>query len=220
MRILLTPNLPRSVRALAHELAPAGCTLEIMAASHPGYADAVASAECLIGLPRNRFDDAFFARAPQLRLVQLMRAGHELIDLAAAARANVQVATVGATTSAIVAEHCLMLMLALGRKLRWQHEAVTGGGWLVAKPWQLPSGDVDSVPRSFDGLGGRTLGILGLGEIGTRRAAGERIRHDGAGARPRRRAGARWHSAGPVGDLLETSDVGSTSGCRTRPPGS
>lgn len=169
MRILLTPNLPRSVRELAHQLLPAGCTLDIMAPSHPDYGDAIARAECLIGLPRNRFDDAFFAKAPQLRLVQLMRAGHELIDLAAAARANVQVATVGATTSAIVAEHCLMLMLALGRKLRWQHDAVTSGGWLVAKPWQLPSGDVDSVPEVvFDGLGGRTLGVLGLGEIGLR----------------------------------------------------
>ena len=169
MRILLVPNLPRSVRGLAHELLPAGCTLEIMAASHPGYGEAVAAAECLMGLPRTKFDEAFFASAPRLKLVQLMRAGHELVDLAAAAKAGVTVATVGNTTSSIVAEHCLMMMLALTHKLRWQHEAVVSGGWLVAKPWQLPSGDVDSVPEiRFDGLAGRTLGILGLGEIGSR----------------------------------------------------
>jgi len=169
MRIPLTPNLPRSVRALAEGMVPAGCTLTIRAPSHPDYEADLAQADCLVGLPRARMDAAFFARAPRLVLIQLMRAGHELIDLAAAARAGVRVATVGETTSAIVAEHCLMLMLAMCRRLRWQHEAVVTGGWRVAKPWQLPSGDVDSVPgMQFDGLAGRTLGRLGLGAIGLR----------------------------------------------------
>ncbi len=172
MRILLTPKLPQTVRGLAHELLPAGCSLEIMAAADPGYADAVAAAECIMGLPRARFDEAFLARAPKLRLIQLMRAGHELVDLAATERAGIQVATVGNATSAIVAEHCLMLMLALVRRLRWQHDAVVNGQWLVAKPWQLRSGDVDSVPEiAFHGLAGRTLGIVRLGEIGSRVAA-------------------------------------------------
>ncbi len=169
MRILLTPNLPRSVRRLAEELAPPGCSLDIMAASHPGYGDALAAADCLMGLPRARLDQAFLARAPRLALVQLLRTGHELVDLEAAERAGIQVATVGDTTSGTVAEHCLMLMLALCRRLRWQHDAVVGGGWLAVKPWQLPDGDVDRVPEvHFDGLAGRTLGILGLGQIGTR----------------------------------------------------
>jgi phosphoglycerate dehydrogenase-like enzyme len=169
MRILLTPNLPRSVRSLAEELLPPACSLEIMAASNSGYNDAVAAAECIMGLPRARFDEAFLARAPRLALIQLLRAGHELVDLAATERAGIKVATVGDTTSGTVAEHCLMLMLALCRNLRWQHDAVVNGAWLVAKPWQLPSGDVDSVPEvHFDGLAGRTLGLMGVGEIGSR----------------------------------------------------
>src|SRR4051812_41732017 len=117
MRILLTPNLPRSVRTLAEELLPPGCSLDIMAASHPGYDDALAAAECIMGLPRARFDHALLARAPRLVLIQLLRSGHELVDLAATERAGIQVATVGDTTSGAVAEHCLMLMLALCRKL-------------------------------------------------------------------------------------------------------
>jgi glycerate dehydrogenase len=169
MRVLLIPNLPQRIRALANELAPAWCQLEIMAVSHPGYDQAVAAAECIMGLPRMRFDADFLARAPRLALIQLMRTGHELIDLAATERAGIQVATVGNVIAGTVAEHCLMLMMALGRKLRWQHDAVVNGGWLVAKPWQLPSGDVDSVPEvELDGLAGRTLGIVGLGHIGTR----------------------------------------------------
>ncbi len=169
MRILLTPNLPRSVRALAEAMVPAGCTLTIRAPSHANYEAELALADCLLGLPRARMDSAFFARAPRLALIQLMRAGHELIDIGAAAQAGVRVATVGETTSAIVAEHCLMMMLAMCRRLRWQHDAVVTGGWRIAKPWQLPSGDVDSVAEmAFDGLAGRTLGLLGLGAIGMR----------------------------------------------------
>ncbi len=169
MRILLTPALPRALRALAQELLPAGCTLDIFAPSDSGFDSALSAAECVLGLPRGRFDEALLARAPRLRLIQLLRAGHERVDLAAAARAGVQVASVGDTTAPAVAEHCLMLMLALCRKLRWQHDSVLSGGWFNAKPWQLPSDEVDSVPEvQLQGLAGRTLGILGLGEVGSR----------------------------------------------------
>jgi phosphoglycerate dehydrogenase-like enzyme len=210
MRILLTPNLPRSVRALADELVPPSCSLDILAASHPGYDQAVAAAECIMGLPRARFDAAFLARAPRLALIQLLRAGHELIDLAATERAGIQVATVGDTTAGVVAEHCLMLMLALCRKLRRQHDAVVTGGWLAVKPWQLPSGDVDSVPEvQLDGLAGRTLGIVGVGQIGSRvarLAAGFGMTVLGLARRPgeRERGGV---PLVPLATLLETSDV-------------
>lgn len=209
MRILLTPNLPRTVRELAHSLVPSGCTLEILATSHPDYAKAVASAQCLMGLPRNKFDEAFFATAPELKLIQLMRAGHELIDLAAAARAGVQVATVGEATSSIVAEHTLMMMLALGKKLRWQDSAVRSNQWLVAKPWQRPAGDVDSVPEIvFHGLGGRTLGLLGLGAIGLRVA--RLAQAFGMTVQALARPGAKDEPGIrrlPLDELLATSDV-------------
>ena len=210
MQILLTPNLPSSVRDLARELLPAGCSLDILASSHPHYADAVATADCIMGLPRARFDEAFLDKAPRLKLIQLMRAGYELVDLAATERRGIQVATVGTETSAIVAEHCLMLMLAVCKKLRWQHDAVVTGKWLVAKPWQLPSGDVDSVPEMvFDGLAGRTLGIMGLGEIGSRVA--QLARAFGMSVQAlARRPDARTDSdvpLVPLKQLLETSDV-------------
>jgi len=210
MRILLTPNLPRAVRALAAELLPAGCALEILSPAHPGFADALAAAGCLMGLPRARIDEAFLARAPRLALIQLLRVGHEIVDRAAVARAGVRLATVCDTTAGAVAEHCLMLMLAACRDLRGQHAAVTGGRWLEIKPWQLPSGDVDSVPEvRFDGLAGRSLGLLGVGQIGGRVARlaesfGMTVR--GLAHRPgeRERAGV---PLVPLEELLEASDV-------------
>lgn len=218
MRILLTPNLPASVRALAEARSPPGCTLDILAPSHPGYGEALAAAGCLMGLPRGRIDEAFLARAPRLALIQLLRTGHELVDLAAAARAGVRVATIGDLTAAAVAEHTLMLMLALGRRLRAQHEAVVTGGWLDVKPWQRPGGDVDAVPEAiFDGLAGKTLGVLGLGAIGGRvarlaAAFGMTVQ---ALARPGERGAAEREPEPerggvplvPLEALLETSDV-------------
>jgi phosphoglycerate dehydrogenase-like enzyme len=210
VRILLTPNLPRSVRAIAEELVPAGCTLDILSAAQAGFDDALAAADCVIGLPRARIDAAFFARAPRMRFLQLLRAGRELIDLEAIERAGVQVATIGDTTSGIVAEHTLMLMLALCRNLRAQHAAVVGGGWLSVKPWHRPDGDVDRAPEvQFDGLAGRTLGLLGVGAIGSRVAALARAFGMTVQGLARRlgepdRAGVRMV---PLDALLATSDV-------------
>lgn len=210
MRILLTPKLPRSVRRVAEELLPPGCSLDVLSPSHAGYGEALAAAECLMGLPRARLDAAMLARAPRLALIQLLRSGHELVDLAAAERAGIRIATVGDTTAGIVAEHCLMMMLALCRNLRGQHEAVVGGGWLAVKPWQLPSGDVDGVPElQFDGLAGRTLGILGVGQIGSRvarLAAAFGMTVQGLAHRPGEDARGGVPLV-PLPALLETSDV-------------
>jgi len=55
-----------------------------------------------------------------------------------------------------VAEHAMMLMLAVMKKLAWQHANCMTGKWRV--------GDFDQT-RLFE-LAGKTLGIVGLGNIG------------------------------------------------------
>jgi phosphoglycerate dehydrogenase-like enzyme len=55
-----------------------------------------------------------------------------------------------------VAEHAILLMLAVCRRLTWLHEMVKSGRWR--------GNDVASV-RLYE-LHGRTLGIIGLGNIG------------------------------------------------------
>ena len=81
-------------------------------------------------------------------------AGTNDIDVAAAAALGIPVlAAVGANAHS-VAEHALTLMLALAKDLRTQDAFVRGGGW---------------EKKAYRGheLRGRTLGIVGIGAIGS-----------------------------------------------------
>ena len=88
------------------------------------------------------------ALAPELRLVAKPGAGVDNIDIAAAARRGVTVTNVTGARGRAVAEHALFLTLHLARR-----------AWLRGDPaWR------DSIATQ---LGGKTLGIVGLGDIGS-----------------------------------------------------
>lgn len=94
--------------------------------------------------------------APRLRLIQKIGVGVNTIDLATARAKHVRVANKPGTNSQAVAEHALMLMLAVIPKVRELDEAVRSGH----------GRNMD--PAFFDGIGelsGRTVGFLGFGEI-------------------------------------------------------
>ena len=95
-------------------------------------------------------------RAKKLRLVQLLSAGYDKCDIEAARKAGVPICNNGGANSVAVAEHTLMLMLAVCRRLIWQHQNVAGGRWR-GNNWQ---------EKHIYELEGKTLGIIGLGTIG------------------------------------------------------
>jgi phosphoglycerate dehydrogenase-like enzyme len=97
--------------------------------------------------------------------VQLISAGYDRIDVAAAKKAGVPIANNGGANSVAVAEHTLMLILAVYKKMAFHHINVTAGKWRV--------GDF-AATRTYE-LAGKKLGIVGLGTIGkkvARRAEG------------------------------------------------
>jgi phosphoglycerate dehydrogenase-like enzyme len=153
-RIILVPP-STEVGEIAVEMAPAG--FELMLASGEGLdRDAVlGAAEYMICYPNVPMRDTFYRAAPKLRLVQLLSAGYDNVDLEAARRAHVPVSNNGGANAISVAEHALMLMLTVSRRLIWQHANVSGGRWRGNGP----------APRMYE-LFGKTLGIVGLGTIG------------------------------------------------------
>jgi phosphoglycerate dehydrogenase-like enzyme len=163
-KIIVSPKLPAALLDVARSLVPAGFEMVVVDAGTPEFTAALPDASYYVGFPRAELNREFFKAAPGLKLVQLISAGYDRLDVAAARQAGVPVANNGGSNSVAVAEHTLMLMLAVYRKLSWHHANVVTGKWRV--------GDFAS-HRLYE-LEGKTLGIVGLGSIGkkvARRAA-------------------------------------------------
>ena len=155
-RIVFSPRLPKPVMELGTGLLPEGFEL-VVAEPGPGELQpALKDAEYFMGFARAELDAAFYRAAPRLKLVQLISAGYDRVDIEAARRARVPVANNGGANSVAVAEHTVMLILAGLKKLAWQHNNVVAGKWRV--------GDF-SETRLYE-LSGKTVGIVGLGNIG------------------------------------------------------
>lgn len=91
------------------------------------------------------------ARAPKLKLIQKIGSGVNTIDVGAARRRGIAVCNLPGTNSRAVAEMTLLLMLACLRRLPELQKT----DWFDA--WKLQD--------RFGELGGRTVGLVGYGEV-------------------------------------------------------
>ena len=101
-------------------------------------------------------DAAVIARMRSLgvRLIALRCAGYNNVDLSAATKHRITVVRVPAYSPYAVAEHTIALMLALNRKLHRAYNRVREGNFAL-----------DGL-LGFD-MHGKTVGIIGTGQIGT-----------------------------------------------------
>ncbi|HTY77354.1 MAG TPA: 2-hydroxyacid dehydrogenase [Candidatus Bathyarchaeia archaeon] len=162
-RVLFAPKQPEAVMEIARNLTPPGFELVVADIGSPEFYEAAPTVEFYLGLAR-QMGGEFFRSASKLKLVQLLSAGYDHVDIEAARKAGVPVANNGGANAIAVAEHTLMLMLAVQKRLVRFHNDVAAGKWRAGKPDET---------RVYE-LAGRTLGIIGLGNIGkkvARRAA-------------------------------------------------
>ena len=163
IKILFAPNHPKPILDLALALKPPQFDLMIHDHGTPGYYQAAAEADYYLGMTRN-IDAKFFEAAKKMRLVQLLSAGYDRADVAAARKAGIPIANNGGANAIAVAEHTLLLILATLKKLTGLHADVSSGQWRSGPSGKAPVHE----------LRGKTLGIIGLGNIGkkvARRAA-------------------------------------------------
>ncbi len=138
---------------------------------------------------------AHMDRAPRLRLIHKWGVGVNTIDVAAATERGVATANMAGSNAAAVVEATLLLMLATLRRVTIYHQATAAG-----RGWKVDPG----VGERCGELAGRTVGIVGFGDIGQRlghvlSAMGAEVIHH---ARRTDRPG--WVT---LDDLLERSDV-------------
>jgi glyoxylate reductase len=163
--VLVTRRIPTAALDL---LRPA-CDLRLWDSDDPIPRDEllgqVADADALLCLLTDRVEAELLATAPRLRVVANMAVGYDNLDLPAlAARGVVATNTPGVLTET-TADLAFALLLAAARRLPEGERYVRAGEWTTWGPLLLLGQDVH----------GATLGIAGLGRIGTavaRRAAG------------------------------------------------
>lgn len=103
-----------------------------------------------------RVDRAALAAAPRLKVVSRYGVGFDTVDIPACTERDIPVMVVNGTNDLSVAEHAMMLMLAVARRAVEHDRHVKQGGW-----WDGPD------PRMVD-LAGRSVLVVGYGRIGSR----------------------------------------------------
>lgn len=125
----------------------------------------------LCSIAETLLDEVAFSHLPEsVRAILTYSAGYEHIDLAAARNRNIAVFNTPRVLGDAVAETAILLILGAARRATESIDLIRSGKWAGWKPNQLIG----------VGLSGKTLGILGLGDIGRRvairaRAFGMRI---------------------------------------------
>jgi lactate dehydrogenase-like 2-hydroxyacid dehydrogenase len=114
--ILVPPS--EATGKLAQEMAPSSIELVLARGEGIEREAALADAKYMICYPNVRMEDAFYKAAPNLRLVQLLSAGFDAVDINASKRAKVPVCNNGGANAISVAEHALMLMLTVATARR------------------------------------------------------------------------------------------------------
>jgi glyoxylate reductase len=164
---------------------------------------AITGADAVVSLLHDRVDDAFLTAAgPQLQVVSNVAVGYDNIDVAACADAGVIVTNTPGVLTEATADIAFALILMATRRLGEGERLIRTG-----KPWSW-----NMFFLLGTGVQGKTLGIVGLGQIGTAvarrgRAFGMEILYTG------RRPAAAAVAAGlearyvPFDELLATADV-------------
>jgi lactate dehydrogenase-like 2-hydroxyacid dehydrogenase len=127
---------------------------------------AAEGADALFITPADWLDSGFFEKvSPTIKLVVTYSVGFEHIDLEAAARRNISVAYTPGVNHEATADIAMLLLLGASRRAYEAQELVRTGAWKPLSPDMLLGWQV----------GGKNLGILGMGRVGqalARRARG------------------------------------------------
>src|SRR5580698_271029 len=123
-------------------------------------------ADALFITPVDRLDSEFFKSvSPSVKVIATFSVGFEHIDLAGAARRKIAIAYTPGINSEATADIAMLLMLGASRRAYEAQEIVRTGAWRPMSPDMLLGWQV----------GGKILGILGMGHVGqavARRARG------------------------------------------------
>jgi phosphoglycerate dehydrogenase-like enzyme len=147
-------HVPQLIIDAAKEKLPAGFELTFCPNDTPDEERRaeIASADHLMAYA-TAFDD--IDAVGKATLLQLLSAGYDRIDLDACRAKGVAVANNGGANAPTVAEHAILLMLSVYKKVPLHHNAMQAGEWLGPREG-----------LSMRELRDKQVGIIGFGKIG------------------------------------------------------
>ncbi len=154
--ILSLDEQPPEIADLMLRLKPPSFDLEFVGEGGAGLWERLPQADYVL-IERARLTEAHLGAAKRLKLIQKCGRGVEEIDVAAAHRLGIPICCTSGANSQGTAELAIMLMLAASRQLCRVHSALREGRWLKFE-----------VRLSSHEIHGKTVGLLGIGNVGKR----------------------------------------------------
>jgi phosphoglycerate dehydrogenase-like enzyme len=203
-KVVFFTALSDEYRPLVTDQTPPGIdfTLASMGMPEDQMIDLVKDADFLMVFP-GRLPDRVMQSARKCRLIQVLSAGYDQINLKLANDLGIPVANNGGANSVAVSEHAIMLILATYRRLLHYANYVKAGGW-------RPSQDRKIDVFEFEG---KTLGLVGIGNIAQKVARRARafdanvLYYDKYASLPPTEEEALGVKGVSLDELLRTSDV-------------
>jgi phosphoglycerate dehydrogenase-like enzyme len=162
-KVLLIDPTPLPLVERFRPLFPAGTDLDVVPTySEEDLARHAAETEILLVVQR-KVDARLLSFVPRVRFVQRVGVGYDNLDLDALQAAGVVAAYTPGANAVAVAEHTLLLMLALLKRFAAAESATRQGGWPTVELFQAGIGE----------LANTTVGLVGFGNIG--RALAQRL---------------------------------------------
>ncbi len=202
-KVLITRIIP----SLAYEmLTKAGFEVSVWEGNgpmaQPQLIERAKQVNALMPLGADKLDKYFFSQCSHLDVIAQFAVGYDNIDVAEATRLKIPVGNTPDVLSDATADVAFGLMMAVSRKMFYNHNMIERGEWKQFEP----------LKNLGQELSGRTLGIFGMGRIGmvmAQRCRGafhmEIIYHNRSrNAEVEKSLGARYVS---FDELLQQSDV-------------
>ncbi len=127
---------------------------EVVTPSAASVPSEVSNADALVVRSATKVTSALLEKAQRLRVIGRAGVGVDNVDLDAATRRGILVMNTPGGNAVSVAEHTLALLLALARSVPQANASIHAGRW-------------EKSSLSGTELRGKTLGLIGLGRVGT-----------------------------------------------------
>src|SRR5271165_4263133 len=150
MKIVIADKVsPSTLKVFAEH-----CDWTVVSPDKQALAGELTNADAILVRSATFVDAAMMDKAPKLRVIGRAGVGVDNVDLDAATRKGVVVMNTPGGNAVAVAEHTLALLLALARQLPRADSSLKQGVWEKKKLQGIE-------------LRGKTLGLVGLGKVGT-----------------------------------------------------